>query len=168
MTTFNSGWYLIYTKPRHEKMVHSHLKEIKINSYLPTQKVLRTWHDRKKYVEEPLFPSYIFIYLIDLKSYYGGLEAQGALNYVRIGKEIARVSETIVNNIKLVADRVSELEVTDNHLQPGKQLVISEGVLTGLACEVVQINGKQKALVRVSLLQRNLLITLPSGCLAVQ
>ena len=65
MNNFLKGWYLIYTRPRHEKKVFLQLTEMKVRSLLPTTKKLRTWHDRKKYIDEPLFPSYIFVYLED-------------------------------------------------------------------------------------------------------
>lgn len=162
MITFSTGWYLIYTKPRHEKKVHAHLAEVNINSFLPTRKILRTWHDRKKYIDEPLFPSYIFVYLKDMQNYYGGMDAEGSLYYVRSGNEIVKVKESIINSIRLVTDQAKDLEVSDNHFQPGQKMVISKGVLTGLACEVVQFNSKRKLLVRVDLLQRNLLLSLPS------
>ncbi|HWK05309.1 MAG TPA: UpxY family transcription antiterminator [Puia sp.] len=163
MKNFNAGWYLIYTKPRHEKKVYTRLKELNIDSFLPLTKKLRTWHDRKKYVDEPLFPSYVFIYLNDMRNYYEGMDAQGALYYVRTGKEIARVNETIVNNIKLVTDQTNNIEVSDDLFQPGQRLVISQGALTGLSCEIVQADSKQKLLVRVDLLQRSILVSLPEG-----
>jgi len=156
---FNAGWYLIYTKPRHEKKVSAQLFQSDINNFLPTKKALRNWHDRKKYVDEPLFPSYVFIYLNDLQHYYKGLDLDGALCYVRAGKEIAQVSQTVIDNIKLVSSEVNEYEVSGTSFSPGKQLVISKGPLTGLSCEVIQYNNKKKLLVRVDLLQRNLLVT---------
>jgi len=160
MDLFRSGWYLIYTKPQHEKKVHAHLTEIKIDSFLPTRKILRTWHDRKKYVDEPLFPSYVFIYLNDKQNYYDGIDAEGSLYYVRSGKQIARVSETIVNNIKLAVDQVNDIQISEDRFQPGRQLVINKGPLTGLSCEVVRYNNNQKLLLRIDLLQRNILIRL--------
>ena len=162
MNDFKDGWYLIYTKPRHEKKVHNHLAKKKINSFLPTRKVLRTWHDRKKYIDEPLFPSYIFIYINDVKHYYEGMAVEGALYYVRDGKKIARVSDNIVDRIKLVSEHANELEVSDQRFLPGRRLVITQGSLTGLECEVAQINDKHKLLVRVELLQRTILVTLPA------
>jgi transcription antitermination factor NusG len=162
MKNFHAGWYLIYTKPRHEKKVHKQLSEVNINSFLPLTKKLRSWHDRKKYVDEPLFPSYVFIYLNDLQNYYGGIDAEGALYYVRTGKEITRVSEGVINNIKLLTDQAKDLEVSGNRFEPGRKLVINKGPLTGLSCEVIQFNNMQKLLVRIDLLQRNLLITLPA------
>jgi transcription antitermination factor NusG len=160
MNLFRTGWYLIYTKPRHEKKVFSHLTELKINSFLPTRRTLRTWHDRKKYVDEPFFPSYVFIYLEDMKTYYEGMEADGALYYVRTGKEITRVQDSIVNNIKLIADRGKGVEITGSELEPGRKMIISKGPLTGLSCELVRYNNKEMLLVRVNLLQRNVLATL--------
>jgi len=161
MDTFLPGWRLIYTKPRHEKKVHSHLAEIKVNSFLPTKKTLRTWHDRKKYIDEPLFPSYVFIYLNDMQNYYDGLDTEGFLYYVKLGKEIVRVNESVVDNIKLVTGQAKEIEVSDISFEPGQKLVIREGALTGLSCEVIQYNKKQKLLVRVELLKRSILLTVP-------
>jgi hypothetical protein len=40
-------------------------------------------------------------------------------------------------------------------------MVIGKGPLTGLSCEVVKYNNKEMLLVRVDLLQRNVLVTLP-------
>lgn len=160
MNKFNSGWYLIYTKPRHEKKVQTQLAEKSINTFLPTRKVLRNWHDRKKYIDEPLFPSYVFIYLNDLQNYYEGTNAEGSLCYVKTGREIARVNETVVNNIKLAATHYNSIEVSDQNFQPGQQLVINKGILTGLSCEVVRVDSRKKLLVRVALLQRNLLLSL--------
>ena len=162
MNKFHSGWYLIYTKPRHEKKLHAYLAERNINSFFPTRKILRSWHDRKKYVDEPLFPSYLFIYLNNMQSYYEGIDADGALYYVRVGKEIARVSESLVNDIKLIADRAGDIEICPNGFQRGERLVIAQGALTGLSCEIVEFNGKKRVLVRVDLLQRNILMTLPA------
>src|SRR5258708_16411451 len=162
MNKFNSGWYLIYTKPRHEKKVSQRLTEMNINSFLPTRKILRNWHDRKKYVDEPLFPSYIFIYLNDMQNYYEGIDAEGALYYVRSGKEISRVSDSVIDGIKLVANKGENIEVSSNSFQPGRRLVISQGALTGLSCEVIRFDNKQKLLVRLELLQRNILLSLPA------
>ena len=160
MSNFLAGWYLVYTMPRHEKKVDKRLNELEITSFLPLTKKIRVWHDRKKYVDEPLFPSYVFVYLKDMQSYYGGADVDGVLYYVKSGNEIARVSETVVNNLKLISDQIDVIETCTDQFRPGQQLVIREGPLTGLSCEIIQVNNKQKLLVRVDLLQRNVLVTL--------
>ncbi|MEO5562061.1 MAG: UpxY family transcription antiterminator, partial [Chitinophagaceae bacterium] len=160
---FKKGWYVIYTKSRHEKRVTHKLAELEIIFFLPITKQLRKWSDRKKYIDLPLFPSYIFVYLDDMNDYYNSLSIPGVLCYVRFGGEIACVSEAVINNLKLLAGKELEIEIGSEYFQPGQQVVIRQGILTGLSCEFVRYNNKEKFLVRVNLLQRNILVTIPSG-----
>ena len=161
MKNFNTGWYLLYTKPRHERKVSTALTEASVNIYLPTAKKLRTWCDRKKYIDEPLFPSYVFVHLNSMHDYLTSLNTEGALYFVRFGKEIARINQSIIDDIKLIVGKGTDIEVTPEYFSLGQKLVIHQGPLTGLTCEVVQYNGREKLLVRVHLLQRNILLTLP-------
>src|SRR5262245_21380754 len=118
MNKFNAGWYVIYTKPRHEKKVATELSGASINYYLPVKKELRKWHDRNKVVDVPLFQSYIFVCLNNLKDYYEGLKIEGVLHYVRTGKEIARVHEKVIEDIRLVVECGEEVEVSSDYYQP--------------------------------------------------
>ncbi|MEX2234199.1 MAG: UpxY family transcription antiterminator [Cyclobacteriaceae bacterium] len=54
-------WYVFYTKSRQEKKVQDLLLKSGYEVFLPMQKIMRQWSDRKKKVEVPLFNSYIFI-----------------------------------------------------------------------------------------------------------
>jgi len=165
MSNFRSGWYLIYTKPHHEKKVHAGLTEMDINSFLPTRKTIRTWHDRKKVVDEPLFPSYVFIYLDSVQRYFEGMDTEGVLYCVRQGKDLALVNDSVISNIRLATEHEMEMEVSTGYFQPGQRMVIREGALAGLACEVIRVNEKKKLLIRVDLLQRSLLLTMPAESL---
>lgn len=160
MNHFKTGWYLIYTRPRHERRVCRRLSEMGIGLYLPVRKILKTWCDRKQLIEEPLFPSYIFIYLENIQNYYESLGIDGVCQYVRFGNEIASVSETVINNIRLILEKGGDIEISTGHIQPGQHLLIRKGPLSGLSCEVIEFRGDRKILVRVSLLQRNLIISL--------
>jgi transcription antitermination factor NusG len=54
-------WFVFYTKSRQEKKVSELLSRKGFEVFLPLQKVMRQWSDRKKKVEVPLFNSYIFV-----------------------------------------------------------------------------------------------------------
>lgn len=54
-------WFVFYTKSRAEKKVRDLLERRGFKVFLPMQKVMRQWSDRKKKVEVPLFNSYIFV-----------------------------------------------------------------------------------------------------------
>jgi transcription termination/antitermination protein NusG len=57
-----SKWLVFYTKSRQEKKVRDLLIKLGFEVFLPLQKVMRQWSDRKKRVETPLFNSYIFVH----------------------------------------------------------------------------------------------------------
>ncbi len=54
-------WYAIHTRSRHEKQVDLFLSERGIETFLPLVHTLSRWKDRKKYVDLPLFPGYMFV-----------------------------------------------------------------------------------------------------------
>jgi transcriptional antiterminator RfaH len=60
-------WYVLYTKPRHEKKVAERLTAAGYKVYCPLQKVVHKWSDRTKVLEEPLFKGYVFIQIEDHK-----------------------------------------------------------------------------------------------------
>jgi transcriptional antiterminator RfaH len=152
--------------PRQEKKVSLQIAQRKVVHYLPLTKVIRKWNDRNKVIEEPLFPSYVFVYLQSMHDYYNVLDAEGALFYVKFGKQIATVSETVINNLKTVIGSGNSIEVTADYFQAGQQVMIEEGPFTGLTCEVVEHEREQKILVRVQLLNRNVLTRLSSSVVA--
>jgi len=160
MESFKEGWYLIYTKPRHERRVADQLQEKQINVFFPTMTKVRQWSDRKKVMQEPMFPSYVFVFLRDLKMHYNSLGAFGFLKYVKFGKDVAMVPEKVIDNLKMLAsnEQEVELEVTENYIHAGQKVIVQKGPLTGLEGEVLKHNGKHKILVRVSLLMRNVLV----------
>jgi len=159
MSKFVPGWYVVYTRPNHEKRVTEQCSESQIPHLLPSTRALRNWKNRKKYVDLPLFPSYVFVYLKTIADYYQSMHLAGVLYFVRNGGEVARVTETVVNSIKVLMEFGTEITATDEHFFPGQQLYIQKGPLTGVQCEFVEYNNKRKLLVRVNLLKRNLIMT---------
>ncbi len=61
MVEAESRWYAVYTRPRHEKVTAEELWQRQIECFLPLREVLSKWKDRKKRVQFPLFPGYLFV-----------------------------------------------------------------------------------------------------------
>jgi len=55
------NWYVLHTKPRHEKKVEKDLLTIGINAYCPTRSEYRAWSDRMKKIEKPVLPSMVLV-----------------------------------------------------------------------------------------------------------
>lgn len=161
MTDFRKGWYLLYTLPRQEKKISRQLLEMNVTHYLPVVKTLRQWSDRVKTLYEPLFPSYLFIYLQNSQDYFTGLNADGVVGYVKFGGKIALVADAVVNDLRLVVGSGEALEVSSIEFQPGQMLIIAEGAFAGLQGEMVQHKNKEMLIIRINLLKRNILVALP-------
>ncbi len=163
MSVFAVGWYVIYTKSRHERKVAMKLSQLEINYFLPTIKTLRSWHDRRKYIDTPLFPSYVFVYLNNFKEYFATLGIGGVSYYVNSGKDVARLNNKVIEDLRMVVERGNEIQVSLDDFKIGQRMLIREGPMTGLQCEVVTVKGEKKILVRVNLLKRNLLVSVTSN-----
>lgn len=159
MNNILSSWYLVYTKPKHENKFYNQLVEYDIEGLLPVRKKISQWHDRKKWVYEPVFPSYVFVKISNKLQYFDIAKFEGFLYYVKFGKKIAKVQDSVIENIKLLINDSIHFEVSSQVFKPGTKMIIKEGPLSGLSCELVDINSNPKLLVRVELLRRSILIS---------
>ena len=162
MSSFKTGWYLLYTRPNREKKISEQLSLRKVDHYLPTLNATRTYCDRVKVISLPLFPSYIFIHLDCINEYFESLNIDGVLNFVKFGGEVARVPDIVVEGLKRVVEHGEDIEVSFSEFRKGQPLTLSEGPLAGLQCEMVEYDSKERILVRINLLRRNILLRVAS------
>ena len=140
-------WLVLYTKPRNEKKVTERLTKAGFEMYCPTIKTLRQWSDRKKKVEAPMFPGYVFTH-VDEKERLAILHDPGVLNYVFwLGKPAVVRKEELeaIQNISAFGD---EVKVEGSGFEKGQFVEIPEGPFKGLAGEVNKVD-KSKVLVYI-------------------
>jgi transcription antitermination factor NusG len=53
-------WFAVWTRSRHEQVVRAQLDEKHVPAFLPTLTKWSRWKDRRKQIEVPLFPGYVF------------------------------------------------------------------------------------------------------------
>jgi len=63
MSSSELHWYAVTTRSRHEKVVAEQLWQKEIECFLPLREVISKWKDRKKKVQFPLFPGYLFVHV---------------------------------------------------------------------------------------------------------
>jgi transcriptional antiterminator RfaH len=154
-------WYAAYTKPRNEKKVFTRLASTGIEVYLPLQRHLKQWSDRKKMVEEPLFRSYIFV-KISQKDYYNVLNTVGVVRYITFEGKAVPIPDNQINIIKQLLEQDLEIEAVEDMLEPGTKVEVKFGSLMGLKGELIEHKGKQKVIVRFDHISHSLLVTLPA------
>lgn len=142
-------WYVIYTKSRQEKYVARWLSEKNISYYLPLQKIVRQWKDRRKWVEVPLIYSYIFVRVKDDREYMEILQTDGVVSFITFEGKPATVPEQQIKAIKLLLAGEAELEVTTDIFEKGDEIEVKAGPLKGLKGELINVKNKHKVMIRI-------------------
>ncbi len=164
----NEQWYAIYTKARAEKKVSKQLEDIRVTYYLPLQKVLRQWSDRKKWVEVPLFSSYIFVRFKpnDIRTYDTIRSVYGVSRFISFEGTPVTVPPY---QIEVIRRFLKERDIPDqkalDHLTPGEPVAVQKGILTGLEGNIVEWKGKHKVLVNLESVAQKVLVTVPKSYL---
>jgi transcription antitermination factor NusG len=159
-------WYVVYTQPRNEKKCAEHLKDQNIQHYLPLIKTIRQWSDRKKKVELPLFPSYMFVYVSQVE-YYEVLNVPGISRYIFFEGSPATISQKEIDKIKMLLNADINIDVTSEKLTPGDEVEITHGALRGVKGEMVAYKGEKKVAIKIQQIDFSLLIHVSVGQLKV-
>ena len=156
-------WIAIYTKPRHEKTTALALEEKGFKTYLPIVKERRKWSDRKKWVEFPLFKSYLFVQC-ELKEGLFVLQTTGVVKLIKFGEEIAIVSPRVIESLRLLIEGGYTPEPLDYFIQ-GDKVEVREGAMKGIEGEVIRIDKEDRLLVRVEAIQHSVSVSIHRGYL---
>ncbi|KPK87538.1 MAG: hypothetical protein AMS27_02255 [Bacteroides sp. SM23_62_1] len=159
-------WYAIYTKPRWEKKVAELLLEKGIDHYLPLQKVLKQWSDRKKWVREPLFKSYIFVY-ITREDYLPSLQTPGVVRFVTFEKKAVTIPPVQIEAIKTFIATGEELTDETIHVKIGDRVIVTHGTLKGLEGTLIEISKKKRLRIMIEGIQQSLHLKIPASYIKI-
>jgi transcription antitermination factor NusG len=149
-------WYALRVKSNFERAVTTFLSNNGYATYSPTYRELRTWSDRKKVTEVPLFPGYVFAQF-DVHRRLPILTTPGVVHVVPPGRLPEAVDEAELNSVRLAA--ASGLPMGPYpFLQVGQRVVIRKGSMTGLEGVLVRVKESFRLVVSVTLLQRSVAV----------
>ncbi len=159
-------WYLIYTNPRAEMKVAKAFDKMGMEYFLPLQRTLKQWSDRKKWVEEPLFKSYIFVRMAIEKSYYQVLAVPGAARIVQFNGRPAEVDQRELDIVKRLLGNLTELAIVSesildiNH-QLGDAVEIIAGPLMGCEGRFLNKKGGNQVTIELKTMQQMICVSMP-------
>jgi transcription antitermination factor NusG len=146
-------WYALYTRARHEKKVDRLLRLRQFEVFLPLVPRQRQWHDRKKIVDWPLFPGYVFA-RFGLDATAQVLGTPGVATVVRQDGAPAPIPELEIANVRRLASVVSEtgsLPEPTPMVRRGERARIMRGPFSGVHGVVLQHRGGGKVLLQIGL-----------------
>jgi len=154
-------WHVFYVQARHEKKVRDRLIEDGFEPYLPLERVLKQWTQRKKWVEEPLFRSYIFVKIAPYEI-MNILQIPGIVTYVRYAGKPAVIRQQHIDIIKKLLTTETTFEVSTQKIELGSEIEIQTGPFIGMKGHVKEIRGNRKFLVNLDSIDYMVIVDLPS------
>jgi len=164
--TAEKKWYAVYTKSRTEKKVYQELTASGIETYLPLIKTLKQWSDRKKWVEEPLFRSYLFVHITE-PEYFKVLNSVGVVRYITFEGKAVTVPHRQILAIKQYINEETDHSVNYDHFDIGDHVEISRGSLMGLHGNLIEVKGRQRVKVEIDSVGQSIVLTVPKSHLRI-
>ena len=156
-------WYAVYTKSRHEKVLHRELTKKGIEAFLPLRKITRHWSDRKKIIEEPLFQSYLFVHM-PWRDRWRVLNSVGAVRFV--GPHLscpAPVPEKELAAIRCFLEQEIRLDPFP-YLKTGQKVYIRSGPFRGAEGFIVYKNQQCRLVISLDLLMQSVSVEIDESC----
>lgn len=157
-------WYAVHVRSNHEARVVSRLTDAGIEAFLPVVERLRKWADRKKLVDFPLFPGYIFVHIP--RSYdtiLAVLKKQGVVRFLgMIPGEPEPVPEEQIDALKKIVAMKAEIDPYP-YLKEGQRIRVKRGALKGAFGILTKKAGQHLLVVSVDILQQGVSIKIDAS-----
>ena len=157
-------WYPVYTYPRAEKKALQLLNSKGIETYLPLQRTLKQWSDRRKIVEEPYLKSYLFV-KIPPAQHAEVLMTKGICRFLYFSGMVASMPERQIADLKLLFANEADIELTERTFKSGEAVRVNAGPLLGLRGELVTVLSQKRLLVRIHHINQSVLVQVPTSFL---
>lgn len=150
------NWYALRVKSRHEFVARDELGKKGIETYLPTVRKLRFWKDRKKLVDFPLFPGYLFVQSAPApEDFLQVLKTKGAVNLVSLEPgQPAAVPPEEINSLRILLESDVEFDIYPN-LKEGERVRVRRGSLRGAEGVLTGREGQHTFTVNIEILGRS-------------
>ena len=158
-------WLVAFVRVCHEKKTSERLSKMGIENFLPIQREVHQWSDRRKVVDRVILPMMIFVY-VDRHEQKQVLTLAAISRYMVLRGEStpAVIPDRQMSRFKFMLDYSDEtISMNTSPLAPGERIRVIKGPLTGLEGELVNVNGKSKVAVRLTMLGCAC-VDMPAGC----
>lgn len=147
-------WYAVHTRPRHEKVVAEQLVRRDIECFLPLREVLSRWKDRRKMVQFPLFPGYLFVHAEIRKSRLDILKVDSVVRILGFNGKAEPVPTEQIEAVKKLVYSTLPYDPFP-HLAVGDRVRIVKGPLRGLVGILVEKKNRYRFVLNIDLIQQS-------------
>lgn len=148
------GWYAIQTRSNYEKRVSAELTRKGCHAYLPVSRERHQWKDRKKIVEAPIFPGYVFVRCRNTREeQLGVLQTTGAVRILGANGRPERIPDFQVEAVREMIGRGVPF-YTYARLPEGSAVRVRRGPLEGIEGVLLRVKNTHQLVVSIELLSQ--------------
>ncbi len=144
------GWYALYTRHHHEKVVARSLMAKGFKVFLPLYSAQRIWKDRTKVIALPLFTCYVFIQT-GLKHHLDIVTTAGIHDFVRSAGFPAMIPPREIDGILKVVEHYVKIE-PHPFIRCGDRVRVNAGPLEGIEGILLRKKNFSRLVLSVELL----------------
>jgi transcription antitermination factor NusG len=151
-------WFALQTWPRYEKRVLAELNNKAVDAFLPLQTLVHQWSDRRRLVQVPLFPNYVFVRISNrLDSRIPVLRTSGVIQFVGLRGVGTPIADSEIESIRTVIQRGMFFQ-SHLFLEVGQRVRIRGGSLDGVEGILVGKNEDLSLIISIHIIQRSIAV----------
>lgn len=155
------AWYALHTKSRHEARVGSRLAQLGLEVFLPWEQVPSRRRDRRRLIQVPLLPGYLFVRsALEPWMHLSLLRTPGVVRLLSQQGRPVPVPPHEIDSLR----RLCQLSQALRHapFRPGQLVRVVSGPLAGVVGSIERVrSGGQRLVVSIQALRRALSVDLP-------
>lgn len=152
-------WYAVVSRSRHEKLAATALTSVGVTTFCPFVSEMHHWSDRRKLVDVPLFPGYVFVQIPNSpEARLHVLKTSGVVQFVGNGQGAVPIQDEEISNVRAVLEQKIGCSPYP-FLQLGQRVRIRGGSLDGVEGILVGRDSASKLVISIQLIQRSLAVT---------
>jgi len=170
----NASWYLVHTKARQEDTAVTNLERQNYRCYMPMIHLEKIRRGKSVVVEEPMFPSYVFVQLensgSDKGDGSGSSKGQswtpirstlGVRDLVRFGGQSPKIDPSL---IAALLEREQLQQTTPQALfSVGDKVIVTEGAFAGLEAIYQTADAESRSMILLNLLNKPVQLRIEPG-----
>jgi transcriptional antiterminator RfaH len=151
----NTSWYLVHTKARQEETALTNLERQKYRCYMPMLHFEKIRRGKSVIVEEPMFPSYVFVQLDNSgngQSWTPIRSTLGVRELVRFGGQSPRVDPDLI--VALLEREHMQQANPQALFAVGDKVVVMEGAFAGMEAIYQTADAERRSMILLNMLNK--------------
>ena len=164
MSTSNTVWIAVATRPNAEAQAVQNLKRQGYECYCPYTRVSRRHARRSGTVERPFFPGYLFVRLDRTRDQWRPImHSRGVRTVVRFGERLGIVPQGVIESL-LAKEEDGGLKPPPaaERLEVGQRVALNGTLFDDFVCTVLSIEPRDRVCVLLEVMQHAVKMVVPS------